>query len=134
VSTSPSGVEVTGTTDAKPEIAIPSGTPPEGLEIVDLVEGDGAEARAGGTVTTHYVGKSWSTGRQFDSSWDRGAPISFGLNQVIRGWTDGIPGMRVGGRRLLVIPPDMGYGAAGAGPEIGPGETLVFAIDLVDAS
>ncbi len=130
--TSPSGVEVQGALDSKPEITIPDAQPPSELEIVDIVAGDGAEAAEGATVTTHYVGKSWSTRKQFDASWDGGGPISFGLNEVIPGWTQGIPGMRVGGRRLLVIPPDLGYGAAGAGPDIKPGETLVFVIDLVD--
>ena len=131
--TSPSGVQVSDALDAKPDIEIPADSqPPTQLEIVDIVEGDGPPASNTATVTTHYVGKSWSTGKQFDASWDGGGPISFGLNQVIAGWTQGIPGMRVGGRRLLVIPPDLGYGAAGAGPDIGPGETLVFAIDLVD--
>lgn len=130
--TSPSGVEVSGAADAKPEFTIPEGEPPTELEIFDIVEGDGAEASANATVTTHYVGKSWSTGKQFDSSWDRGEPISFPLSGVIAGWTQGIPGMKVGGRRMLVIPPDLGYGEAGAGADIGPGETLVFIIDLVD--
>ena len=130
--TSPSGVEVSGAADAKPEFTIPEGEPPTELEVFDIVEGDGAEVGAGATVATHYVGKSWSTGKQFDSSWDRGEPISFPLSGVIAGWTQGIPGMKVGGRRLLVIPPDLGYGEAGAGADIGPGETLVFVIDLVD--
>jgi peptidylprolyl isomerase len=124
------GVEVAGDLGAKPTITVPEGPPPEDLQIADLVVGDGDEVPAGATVTTNYVGVSWSTGRQFDASWDGHGPISFGLNQVIAGWTDGIPGMRVGGRRLLVIPPHLGYGAAGAGGVIGPNETLVFVIDL----
>lgn len=131
--TSPSGVEVSGAQDAKPEFTIPEGEPPTELEVFDIAEGDGAEAGSNATVTTHYVGKSWSTGKQFDSSWDRGEPISFPLSGVIAGWTQGIPGMKVGGRRVLVIPPDLGYGEAGAGSDIGPGETLVFVIDLVNA-
>ena len=130
--TSPSGVEVSGAPDAKPEFTIPDTEPPTELQITDIIEGDGAEAQPNATVTTQYVGKSWSTGKQFDASWDGNGPISFGLNQVIAGWTQGIPGMKVGGRRLLVIPPELGYGDAGAGPDIGPGETLVFVIDLVD--
>ena len=128
------GVEVTGELGAKPAITVPSDPPPQELQITDLVVGEGAEAPAGATVTTHYVGVSWSTGGQFDASWDGRGPISFPLTQVIAGWTDGIPGMRVGGRRLLVIPPHLGYGAAGAGGAIGPNETLVFVIDLVDVS
>jgi peptidylprolyl isomerase len=129
--TSPSGVGVAGEPGDKPEITVPQTEPPSNLEITDLTVGDGNEVTAGATVTTHYVGVSWSTGNQFDSSWDRGEPISFPLNGVIAGWTQGIPGMRVGGCRLLVIPPHLGYGQQGAGAAIGPGETLVFAIDLV---
>ena len=128
------GVEVTGDLGAKPTITVPSTPPPGDLQITDLTVGEGQEAPAGATVTTHYVGVSWSTGRQFDASWDGRGPISFPLSQVIGGWTDGIPGMRVGGRRLLVIPPHLGYGAAGAGGVIGPNETLVFVIDLVGVS
>ena len=130
--TSASGVSVDGELGSKPEITVPSSPPPTELEIVDLVSGDGDEAAEGATVTTHYVGHSWSTGKQFDASWDRGQPLSFPLSAVIAGWTQGIPGMKVGGRRLLVIPPDLGYGRAGAGADIGPDETLVFVIDLVD--
>ena len=125
---------MTGEPGAKPQIAVPSGPPPLQLQITDLIDGDGAEAPAGATVTTHYVGVSWSTGDQFDASWDGRGPISFPLAQVIAGWTNGIPGMCIGGRRLLVIPPELGYGAAGAGGVIGPNETLVFVIDLVDVS
>lgn len=128
-----SGVQVSGGSDDKPEIAVPDASPPAGLTTEDIVTGDGEEAEAGATVTTHYVGVSWSTGAQFDSSWDRGEPISFSLAQVIPGWQEGIPGMRVGGRRLLVIPPEMAYGdnpPPGSGIE--PGETLVFVVDLVE--
>lgn len=130
--TSASGVSVAGEPGRKPDITVPSAQPPPSLEVVDLVVGDGPEAGPDATVTTHYVGTSWSTGRQFDASWDRGQPLSFPLSAVIAGWTQGIPGMKVGGRRLLVIPPDLGYGRAGAGADIGPDETLVFVIDLVD--
>ena len=129
---SPSGVTVTGSLDEKPEITIPQTDPPIDLEVTDLVVGDGEEVAEGATVTAHYVGKSWSTGEQFDASWDRGEPIPFGLDQVISGWTEGIPGMRVGGRRLLVIPPDKGYGPGGSPPVIGPNETLVFVVDVVN--
>ena len=127
------GVQVSGASGEKPDVTLPAGDPPADLTIFDLAEGDGATVAADATVTTHYVGVAWSTGEQFDSSWDRGEPLTFGLRQVIAGWTDGIPGMRVGGRRLLVIPPEMGYGAAGAGGVIAPNETLVFVIDLVGA-
>ena len=124
-------ITVTGAPDTKPEITLPDGPAPAELVITDLVEGDGAEAGPNATVTVHYVGVSWTHGgKQFDASWDRGSTISFGLNQVIAGWTEGIPGMKVGGRRRLTIPPDMGYGQFGAGGVIGPNETLVFVVDL----
>lgn len=105
------------------------------LVITDEVEGSGDEVTPGATVTAHYVGVSASSGAQFDASWDRGAPISFPLDGVIRGWSEGLLGMKVGGRRTLVIPGDMAYGAnppPGAG--IAPNETLVFTVDLVDVS
>jgi peptidylprolyl isomerase len=123
---------VEGDLDDKPTITLPGGQPPEELVITDLVEGDGPEAPANSTVTVHYVGVSWANGgRQFDASWDRGDTISFGLNQVIAGWTQGIPGMKVGGRRMLTIPPHLGYGAQSPTPAIAPNDTLVFVIDLV---
>lgn len=105
------------------------------LRVDDDVEGTGDEVTPGATVTAHYVGVSASTGEQFDASWDRGAPISFPLDGVIRGWSEGLLGMKVGGRRTLVIPGDMAYGKnppPGAG--IAPDETLVFTVDLVDVS
>ena len=118
---------------AKPDVQIPAGAPPAGLVIEDLVTGTGAEATAGRNVEVHYVGVAWSTKRQFDASWDRGRTFDFplGAGRVIRGWDDGVAGMRVGGRRRLTIPPDKGYGARGAGGAIGPNETLVFVVDLV---
>lgn len=121
---------------SKPAVTIPTSTPPVTLECVDDVIGDGPEATAGSTVTVHYVGVSWSNGEQFDASWDRAEPFRFGLGagQVIQGWDQGVAGMRVGGRRRLTIPPDMGYGARGAGGVIGPNETLVFVVDLLDVS
>ena len=127
------GVTVGGAPDEKPAIQLPDGAPPAGLQSLDLTVGDGAEVPARATVTVHYVGVSWTNGgAEFDASWDRGETISFGLNQVISGWTEGIPGMKVGGRRLLIIPPDMGYGASSPTPAIAPNDTLVFVVDLVD--
>ena len=116
----------------KPEIAVPDGGPPTELVIEDLVVGDGPEATAGMQVNVDYVGVSWSTGNEFDASWNRGEPLAFGLGvgQVIAGWDQGGQGMRVGGRRKLTIPPDMAYGQHGAGGVIGPNETLIFVCDL----
>ena len=118
---------------AKPSVDIPAGAPPAELVIEDLVTGTGTEATPGSTVEVHYVGVSWSTKKQFDASWDRGRPFDFplGAGRVIRGWDDGVAGMRVGGRRRLTIPPSLGYGARGAGGAIGPNETLVFVVDLL---
>jgi peptidylprolyl isomerase len=118
----------------KPEIDFPGGTPPTDLEITDLTEGSGAEATAGSTVSVHYVGVAHSTGEEFDASYNRGAPLDFrlGVGQVISGWDQGVQGMKVGGRRKLVIPPHLGYGDRGAGGAIKPGETLIFVVDLLD--
>src|SRR6195952_3143745 len=120
----------------KPDIDFPEGTPPADLEITDLVEGDGAEASAGSTVKVHYVGVAHSTGEEFDASYNRGAPLAFqlGVGQVIQGWDTGVQGMKVGGRRKLVIPPHLGYGDRGAGGAIKPGETLIFVVDLISVS
>ena len=120
----------------KPEVEIPDGPPSYQLELEDIVVGDGEEAVAGKVVEVHYVGVAWKTGKQFDASWDRLDTFKFGLGkgQVIRGWDEGVAGMKVGGRRKLVIPPDMAYGARGAGGAIGPNETLVFVVDLVGVS
>ena len=117
----------------KPSVDIPAGPPPTELVREDIVTGTGAEATPGRTVEVHYVGVSWSTKKQFDASWDRGETFDFplGAGRVIRGWDQGVAGMRVGGRRRLTIPPAMGYGARGAGADIGPNETLVFIIDLL---
>jgi peptidylprolyl isomerase len=118
---------------SKPNVDIPAGAPPAELVREDLVTGTGAEAKAGKTVEVHYVGVAWSTKKQFDASWDRGETFDFplGAGRVIRGWDEGVAGMRVGGRRRLTIPPAMGYGARGAGGDIGPNETLVFIVDLL---
>jgi peptidylprolyl isomerase len=118
----------------KPTVDVPSGeAPPAELVLEDLVEGSGDEATSGKDVEVHYVGVAWSDGRQFDASWDRGDTFSFGLGrgQVIQGWDQGVAGMKVGGRRRITIPPDLGYGAQGAGGVIKGGETLVFVVDLV---
>ncbi len=117
----------------KPEIDFPGGPPPADLEITDVVEGEGAEATAGSTVRVHYVGVAHSSGEEFDASYNRGAPLEFrlGVGQVISGWDTGVQGMKVGGRRRLVIPPHLAYGDRGAGGAIQPGETLIFVCDLV---
>ena len=114
----------------KPEIEPTLGDAPTDLVITDLVVGDGAEATPGATVDVHYVGVDFETGEQFDASWDRGASISFPLNGLVRGWQEGIPGMKVGGRRELVIPPELAYGPAGGGHFLS-GKTLIFIIDLI---
>ncbi|MFD9033399.1 FKBP-type peptidyl-prolyl cis-trans isomerase [Streptomyces sp. NPDC059567] len=117
----------------KPEVDFPGGEPPADLEIKDIWEGDGPEAKAGATVSVHYVGVSFSTGEEFDSSWNRGTPLQFqlGVGQVIAGWDKGVQGMKVGGRRQLIIPAHLAYGDRGAGGKIAPGETLIFVCDLV---
>jgi peptidylprolyl isomerase len=114
----------------KPEIEPTMGDAPTDLVIEDLVVGDGAEATPGSTVDVHYVGADFETGEQFDASWDRGASISFPLNGLVRGWQEGIPGMKVGGRRQLICPPAWAYGPAGGGHRLS-GRTLVFVIDLL---
>jgi peptidylprolyl isomerase len=118
----------------KPEIDFPDGPPPSELEIVDVTEGDGEQAAAGRTVSVHYVGVAHSTGEEFDASYNRGEPLQFrlGVGQVISGWDTGVQGMKVGGRRRLVIPPHLAYGDRGAGGVIAPGETLIFVVDLLD--
>ncbi|MFC4377258.1 FKBP-type peptidyl-prolyl cis-trans isomerase [Nocardia halotolerans] len=117
----------------KPEIESQQGPAPTELVIKDIVEGEGAEAVPGGTVEVHYVGVEFETGEQFDSSWDRGESITFPLRGLIEGWQEGIPGMKVGGRRQLIIPPELAYGPAGSGHGLS-GKTLVFVIDLLDAN
>lgn len=119
-------------TSVKPTIEVPAGEPPADLVIEDLVVGDGAEAISGVQVNVDYVGVSWSTGAEFDASWNRNAVFSFvlGGGMVIGGWDKGVEGMKIGGRRRLTIPPHLGYGASGAGGVIGPNETLIFTVDL----
>lgn len=121
------------TNQSKPVVEFPGGEAPTELQITDLVVGDGAEAVPGGKVEVHYVGVEFDSGEEFDSSWNRGESIEFPLRGLIKGWQDGIPGMKVGGRRQLVIPPHLAYGPAGSGHRLG-GKTLVFVIDLLDAS
>src|SRR6478752_2373725 len=118
----------------KPEIDFPGDAAPTELVIEDLSESDGQEAGAGDTISAHYVGVAHSSGEEFDASWNRGAPLDFrlGVGQVIRGWDEGIVGMKVGGRRKLVIPSHKADGERGAGAVIKPGETRVFVVDLVD--
>jgi peptidylprolyl isomerase len=123
--------------DQKPQVDIPAGQSPSyELELEDLTVGDGEEAVSGRNVEVHYVGVSWTTGDQFDASWDRGDTFSSGLGQrqVIPGWEEGVAGMKVGGRRRITIPPHLAYGKRGAGGVIGPDETLVFVVDLVSVS
>ena len=114
----------------KPEIDFPGGEPPTDLQTSDVTVGDGAEAKPGDQVLVHYVGVDFDSGEEFDSSWGRGEPIRFGLTGLIKGWQEGIPGMRVGGRRQLVCPPELAYGPAGGGHRLS-GRTLVFVIDLL---
>lgn len=118
----------------RPDVDPPEGPPPTELVIDDLIIGEGTEATSGKTIQAHYVGVTHSGGEEFDSSWNRGQPLAFqlGIGRVIKGWDDGIRGMRVGGRRRLTIPADLAYGDRGAGQVIKPGETLVFVVDLVD--
>lgn len=117
----------------KPDVTIPDTDPPADLVVEDLDVGDGPEATGGHNVSVHYVGLAWSTGQQFDASWDRNTAFEFALGgqQVISGWDEGVVGMRVGGRRRLTIPPHLGYGNRGAGGVIKGGETLVFVVDLL---
>ena len=124
-------LEISTDLKTKPTIAKPAGDPPTKLYSRDIVKGKGKKAASGDSVSVQYVGVSYSNGEQFDASWDRGDPFQFqlGAQMVIAGWDQGVAGMRVGGRRMLVIPPDLGYGATGQG-SIAPNETLIFVIDL----
>jgi peptidylprolyl isomerase len=117
----------------KPKVTVPAGAPPKKLVTKDLKEGTGPAAKAGDDVTMDYVGVSYSTKEEFDSSFTSGQPfdLTLGQGQVIAGWDEGIVGMKVGGRRELIIPPDMAYGAQGRPPTIKPNETLVFVVDLL---
>ncbi len=121
-------------TSIKPVVPTQEGDPPTELVSEDIVTGDGATAKAGDEVEVQYVGVDYVTGEQFDASWDSGQPFTFqlGAGGVIPGWDQGVEGMKVGGRRMLTIPPDLAYGPAGSPPAIGPDATLVFVIDLLD--
>ena len=122
------------TSITKPKVEVPDGPPPKELQIDDITEGTGAEATSGSTLSMQYVGVNYSDGKEFDSSWSTGQPFTFqlGAGMVIPGWDQGIEGMKVGGRRELIIPPDLAYGAQGQPPAIKPNETLVFIVDLLD--
>ena len=115
---------------SKPVIEFPGGQPPTDLQIEDIVVGEGAEAKPGDQVKVHYVGVEFESGEEFDASWNRGESIEFPLRGLIQGWQDGIPGMKVGGRRQLTIPPEKAYGSAGGGHRLS-GKTLIFVIDLL---
>jgi peptidylprolyl isomerase len=119
---------------SKPEVELPTEAPTGELQIRDITEGDGATAQAGQQAVVHYVGVAHSTGAEFDASYNRGTPFTFPLGEgrVIAGWDQGVQGMKVGGRRELVIPPHLGYGDRGAGGAIKGGETLIFVVDLLD--
>jgi len=122
-----------GAKKTKPKVTVPSGPPPQQLEIEEIEEGTGPEAKAGDTVSVQYVGVGYESKEEFDSSWSRNEPFSFqlGAGMVIPGWDQGVAGMKVGGRRELIIPPELAYGEARSPPAIGPNETLIFVIDLL---
>ena len=124
---------VTANAGEAPSISAPSGTPPAELTTSDVIVGTGAEVLPTSTLTVHYTLMAWSTGQVIESSWDSGSPATFPLANVVEGWQKGLPGAKVGGRRLLILPPEMGYGPAGSGP-IGPNETLIFAVDIIGVS
>jgi peptidylprolyl isomerase len=124
---------VTANAGEAPSISAPSGTPPAELTTSDVIVGTGAEVLPTSTLTVHYTLMAWSTGQIIESSWDSGSPATFPLANVVEGWQKGLPGAKVGGRRLLILPPEMGYGPAGSGP-IGPNETLIFAVDIIGVS
>jgi peptidylprolyl isomerase len=119
----------------KPKVTVPKGPPPKKLEIREIIKGDGPVAKTNDYVTVHYVGVGYDSKEEFDASWDRGEPFPFNLGsgEVIKGWDQGLAGMRVGGRRELIIPPNLAYGAAGSPPAIGKNEALVFVVDLLAA-
>ena len=119
----------------KPKVTVPKGAPPKKLVVKEIEKGSGATAESGDEVTVQYVGVNYKNGKEFDASWDRGEPFTFqlGAGMVIPGWDQGVEGMKVGGRRELIIPPELAYGPEGSPPAIGPNETLIFVIDLLEA-
>ncbi|CAB4530204.1 unannotated protein [freshwater metagenome] len=124
-------ITISGALGAEPQISAPKGNPPAELVFQDLAEGDGTAALSSSTLTVHYKLLTWSDGKIADSSWTSGNPATFPLANVVKGWQEGLPGMKVGGRRLLIVPPSLGYGSADYGPIKG-NETLVFVVDLID--
>lgn len=131
--TSAAAAEEPVSSGKKPKVTVPDGPPPKELQVKDLKKGTGKTAKSGDDLTMDYVGVSYSTGKEFDSSFSAGQPFNFTLGQgsVIAGWDEGIEGMKVGGRRELIIPPDKAYGAQGSPPSIKPNETLIFVVDLL---
>jgi peptidylprolyl isomerase len=131
---SSSGETTAATNKTKPDVTVPKGPAPKKLVVKEIEKGSGEEAKAGDEVTVQYVGVDYKNGEEFDSSWSRDEPFTFtlGEGQVIPGWDQGVAGMKVGGRRELIIPPELAYGKAGSPPAIGPNETLVFVIDLLE--
>jgi peptidylprolyl isomerase len=124
---------VTANAGEAPTITAPTGAAPTTLQSQDIIVGAGAEVQASSTLTVHYTLMTWSNGSIVESSWSGGQPATFPLAGVIAGWQQGLPGAKVGGRRLLVIPADLGYGPNGSGP-IGPNETLIFVVDIIAVS
>jgi peptidylprolyl isomerase len=122
---------VTNNAGEAPTITPVTGAAPATLQSVDIIEGTGAEVLATSTITFHYTLMSWSTGEVLESSWTTGQPAVFPLTQLIAGWQQGLPGMKVGGRRLLVVPPSLGYGGTGSPLET---ETLIFSLDILAVS
>jgi hypothetical protein len=121
-----------GTFGVKPTVTVPPGAPPTQLESKDLIVGTGPAAKSGDNVTVQYVGVAYSSGKQFDASWDRNQPFQFTIGgNVIPGWNEGVVGMKVGGRRELIIPPNLAYGAQSPGPGVAANDTLVFVVDLL---
>lgn len=124
---------MTESSNTKPDVDAPDGPAPDRLQIEDITLGEGQEASAGSTVNVHYLGVEYDSGEEFDSSWSRGQAINFPLTSLIAGWQKGIPGMQVGGRRKLIVPPQLAYGPAGGGHQLS-GKTLIFVIDLLGVS
>jgi peptidylprolyl isomerase len=135
-SATPTTAKVPPALSKKPTVTVPKGPAPSHLVVKDLITGSGPAAAANRTVTVNYVGALYSTGKEFDSSWSRNQPFTTPLSAgaVIPGWVHGIQGMKVGGRRELIIPPALAYGKSGSPPTIPPNSTLVFVVDLLSVS